>query len=367
MVNIIASIIQFIGVALCVISAIAVGPSLAMVLFLVAAVLALPSKKVKKFLKKKLKIKSGTAIFLSMLLFIVAILVIPNDATKAPDNQDTDISISEEETVTKKPNSLTDLIGNGGTGAKDFIDSVLGEDNDVTSESKEDSFLLSDIPEFKDKAFVYINDNEPNFKSSEITTKSFEKYSDLDSLGRCGVVYACLSEDTMPDKDEERGPISHVYPSGWKQAKYDSVDGKYLYNRCHLIGWQLSAENDNKKNLITGTRYFNTEGMLPFENMVADYIHETGNHVMYRVTPIYKGNELVARGVQIEAYSVEDKGDGISFNVYCYNNQPGVEINYATGESQLANSNNAKSVSSAAVISSLFIKYPRMETYQVAS
>ena len=193
---------------------------------------------------------------------------------------------------------------------------------------------LDNIPAFSGSPYVAINGNTPSFSSSEITTKSYEKYSSLDSLGRCSVVIACLGRDIMPT--EERGNIGQVKPSGWQTVKYDFVDGKYLYNRCHLIGFQLSGENANTRNLITGTRYMNVQGMLPFENMVADYIKETDNHVMYRVTPVFKGRELVARGVQIEAYSVEDEGDGICFNVYCYNVQPGVEIDYATGKSALA-------------------------------
>ncbi len=193
---------------------------------------------------------------------------------------------------------------------------------------------LDNIPAFSGSPYVAINGNTPYFSSSEITTKSYESYSSLDSLGRCSVVIACLGRDIMPT--EERGSIGQVKPTGWHTVKYDFVDGKYLYNRCHLIGFQLSGENANTRNLITGTRYLNVQGMLPFENMVADYIKETDNHVMYRVTPIFKGNELVARGVQIEAYSVEDEGDGIFFNVYCYNVQPGVEIDYATGKSTLA-------------------------------
>jgi DNA-entry nuclease len=193
---------------------------------------------------------------------------------------------------------------------------------------------VDEIPAFSGSPYVAINDNVPSFSSKEITAKSYEQYSALDSLGRCSVVIACLGEDIMPT--EERGSIGQVKPSGWHTVKYDFVDGKYLYNRCHLIGFQLSGENANTKNLITGTRYMNVQGMLPFENMVADYIKETNNHVMYRVTPIFEGDELVARGVQIEAYSVEDEGDGICFNVYCYNVQPGVEIDYLTGESVLA-------------------------------
>lgn len=188
-----------------------------------------------------------------------------------------------------------------------------------------------DVPAFSGKPYVVINDNKPSFSESDFTEKSFESYSPLDSLGRCGVAFANIGKDIMPT--EKRGAIGQVKPSGWKVAKYDTVDGKYLYNRCHLIGYQLSAENANKQNLITGTRYMNVQGMLPFENMVADYVKETGNHVLYRVTPIFQGNELVARGVQMEAESVEDKGAGICFNVYCYNVQPGIVIDYATGDS----------------------------------
>lgn len=196
------------------------------------------------------------------------------------------------------------------------------------------SFDLSTIPNYTDQPYVVLNDNKPDFEESDLTTESFEKYSDLDALGRCGCAFANLSTDTMPKEDEERESISSVEPSGWINKKYEIVDGGYLYNRCHLIGYQLSAENANEKNLITGTRYMNTEGMLPFENQVADYIKETDNHVLYRVTPIYDRNNLVASGVQIEAQSVEDNGKGICFNVYCYNVQPGIDIDYSTGESK---------------------------------
>lgn len=182
-------------------------------------------------------------------------------------------------------------------------------------------------------AYAVINNNQPNFSATELTTTGYEKYSDLDSLGRCGVALASCGRDTMPGANETRGSISSIKPSGWIQAKYNGISGGYLWNRCHLIGWQLSAENANRKNLITGTRYMNIEGMLPFENMVADYIKETNHHVAYRVTPIFEGNNLVCSGVQIEAYSVEDNGEGICFNVYCYNVQPGITIDYATGNS----------------------------------
>ncbi len=191
------------------------------------------------------------------------------------------------------------------------------------------------LPTYSDSPFVVINNNQPKFSDSEKSTNAYEKYYDLDILGRCTLALASLGRETMPEKDEDRGEIGSVKPSGWVQASYDNVSGKYLYNRSHLIGWQLSAENANEKNLITGTRYMNTEGMLPFENMVADYIRETGNHVAYRITPIYAGANLLCSGVQMEAFSIEDNGEGICFNVYCFNVQPGIYINYATGESTL--------------------------------
>ena len=193
---------------------------------------------------------------------------------------------------------------------------------------------ISDIPAYDGSgAYVAINNNIPYFTEADYTTTAFENYSALDSLGRCGVAYANVCQEIMPT--EERGSIGQVKPTGWHTVKYDFVDGKYLYNRCHLIGYQLSAENANTKNLITGTRSLNVDGMLPFENMVADYVKETKNHVLYRVTPIFNGNNLVATGVLMEALSIEDKGDGICFNVFCYNVQPGVTIDYATGDSAL--------------------------------
>ena len=194
------------------------------------------------------------------------------------------------------------------------------------------------MPEYSDSAFVIINDNKPYFTEDLLTnTTPFETFSDLDELGRCGAAFANICKELMPT--EPRGQIGHIKPSGWKLVKYDIVDGKYLYNRCHLIGFQLSGENDNEKNLITGTRYMNVEGMLPFENMIDDYVEYSGNHVLYRVTPIYKEDNLVASGVLMEAYSVEDKGDGICFNVYVYNNQPGIMIDYLTGDSKLIGGN----------------------------
>ncbi len=192
---------------------------------------------------------------------------------------------------------------------------------------------IKNVPAFTDQAYVIINDNQPEFSDEDMTSKPYEYYSELDAYGRCGYAMACLGLELMPTEDRES--ISDVKPSGWVQAQYDVVDGENLYNRCHLIGFQLSGENANKENLITGTRYLNVEGMLPFENMIADYIKDTGNHVIYRVTPIYDDDDLVAKGVQLEAKSVEDAGAGICFHVYAYNNQPGVIIDYATGESWL--------------------------------
>ena len=216
--------------------------------------------------------------------------------------------------------------------------------------STEVAISPDEVPAYSGDPYVEVNGNIPQFEEEELSTSSYEYYSDLNSLGGCGVVYACIGTDIMPT--EERGEIGQVKPTGWHTVKYDVVDGKYLYNRCHLIGYQLTGENANTKNLITGTRYLNVKGMLPFENMVADYVKETGNHVMYRVTPVFEGDNLLASGVQIEAESVEDKGDGILFNVYCYNVQPEVTIDYATGESSCEsadtttdNANNAESVS----------------------
>lgn len=189
------------------------------------------------------------------------------------------------------------------------------------------------VLEYTGQLYVAVNDNQPNFSQEDLNSQPFEFYSELDGLGRCGYAMACLSRELMPTED--RTGIGHIKPSGWQSAQYDFIDGKYLYNRSHLIGFQLAGENDNEKNLITGTRYFNATGMLAFENMVADYIKETDNRVLYRVTPVYDGNDLVAKGVTMEAFSVEDAGEGICFNVLVFNVQPGVSINYKTGESEV--------------------------------
>lgn len=205
------------------------------------------------------------------------------------------------------------------------------ENESFSNETIETNINISDIPEYEEKIYIEINNNKPYFTEEDYTKESFERYSNLDELGRCGVAFANISKEIMPKEGEERESISNVKPTGWIQEKYD---GEYLYNRCHLIGYQLSGENDNELNLITGTRYFNVEGMLSFENIVADYIEENQeNHVLYRVTPVFEKDNLLAKGVEIEAYSVEDNGEGVCFNVFIYNVEPGININYATGES----------------------------------
>lgn len=207
---------------------------------------------------------------------------------------------------------------------------AVDEENTI---SEQDTTVTVGTSTEAEKAYCEVDGNVPGFSEDELVTEAFENYSDLDSLGRCGVAYANICKELMPT--EERGEIGMVKPSGWHTVKYsDRIDGNYLYNRCHLIGYQLAGENANEKNLITGTRYLNVTGMLPFENEVADYVESTGNHVLYRVTPVFDGDNLVASGVQMEAESVEDKGAGVLFNVYVYNVQPGVIIDYATGDSE---------------------------------
>lgn len=209
---------------------------------------------------------------------------------------------------------------------------VAAEDHSAEEKgSDSESYVtVDDVPAYSGEPYVEVNDNQPEFTEEELTTVSYEDYSELDELGRCQLAEACIGQDLMPT--EARESISSVKPTGWKNKSYDTVDGGYVYNRCHLIGFQLTGENANEENLITGTRYMNVEGMLPFEDEVAAYIKETDNHVMYRVTPVFEGDDLVASGVQMQAESVEDDGVGISFNVYVYNVQPYVVIDYKTGE-----------------------------------
>ena len=231
------------------------------------------------------------------------------DESSSTPSKDTSSTSAQTPSTTQKPNNS--IVGTGTAKAVD----------------------PSTLPAYSGTAYTIVNNNQPNFSAAELTTKGYEKYSSLDSLGRCGVALASCGKEIMPGANEERGSISSIKPTGWIQKSYSGVSGGYLWNRCHLIGWQLSAENANRQNLITGTRYMNINGMLPFENMVADYIRETGNHVAYRITPIFEENNLVCSGVQMEAYSIEDEGESICFNVYCYNVQPGITINYATGDS----------------------------------
>ena len=225
------------------------------------------------------------------------------------------------------------------------------------------AFYLDSIPEFSGEPYVTINNNIPDFTASDLTTSSYEHYGPLDRLGRCTTCIACLGQDLMPTGRRES--ISSVKPTGWRVSRYSFVDGESLYNRCHLIAFMLAGENDNSKNLITGTRYMNAEGMLPFETQVCDYIRETDNHVLYRVTPIFKDKELVARGVQMEAYSVEDNGASICFNVYCYNNQPKIEIDYATGKNREVNAQtNTKKQKYVLNTNSMKFHYPDCDSVQ---
>lgn len=214
------------------------------------------------------------------------------------------------------------------------IDTLSDDQNKTTD------YDIDGIPEFEDEPYAVLNANIPEFTEEDYTTEPFEEYSREDSLGRCGTAFANVCEEIMPDT--ERDDIGMIKPSGWHTVKYDCVDGKYLYNRCHLIGYQLTGENDNERNLITGTRYMNVQGMLPFEDMVDDYIEDTGNHVLYRVTPVYEGDNLVADGVQMEGWSVEDNGEGICYNVFVYNVQPGIDIDYSTGDSRLSDDSTAE-------------------------
>ena len=287
----------------------------------------------------KTKTKTRIILFLYILTSVFTIAGCQSNITEQ--NQTEVYEISESQTFEKDA-----FIEETSTVIEDFFyeettttTSAVTEDffyEETTENPKlsQTDFNPSDIPEYSGKPYIAVNDNIPFFNASDLTESSFEKYSAFDNLGRCGVAYACIGKDIMPT--EKRGSIGSVKPSGWHTVKYDSVDGKYLYNRCHLIGYQLTGENANEKNLITGTRYLNIEGMLPFENMTADYVKETNNHVLYRVTPIFEGDNLLAGGVLMEGYSVEDKGSGICFCIYVYNVQPDIEINYSNGNSKIS-------------------------------
>ena len=295
------------------------------------------SKKYKNRTKNKnLKVTSYFAL-IAVLLVLIS-LAYNGENTNNQTNLGTESNTSqiqnwlniENEEIIQEENSSNDNISEN-VNLDSNNENKDDEKGKVFKLNEKPEINLSDIPEYSSSTYVTINNGNPFFDESEFSTKSFENYSDLDSLGRCQVAVSNIGKDLMPTKP--RGEIGSVKPTGWHLIKYDGIDGKYLYNRCHLIGYQLTGENANPKNLITGTRYLNTKGMLPFENKVADYIRETSNHVMYRVTPIFQGDNLLASGVLIEAESVEDNGEGIKFNVYCYNVQPGITINYANGDS----------------------------------
>lgn len=294
--------------------------------------------------------KSITALFISL---IVAAIAAASALTGCSTSDSNRADSAIEQTVKSSQYDSSEEVSEGSLRKSALETTSAGEDkttetatadSSVSNETSvsaatagniEEAPVLSDIPEYSGSPYTEVNDNWPFFATDGLSDESCKHFSSLDNLGRCGVCYAIIGQDLMPT--EERGAIGMVKPSGWHTVKYNGVvDGNYLYNRCHLIGYQLCGENANTKNLITGTRYLNIQGMLPFENMVADYVESTANHVAYRVTPVFEGNNLVASGVLMEAYSIEDSGDGIRFNVFCHNIQPGIEITYSTGESKLS-------------------------------
>ena len=282
---------------------------------------------------RKFKIKTGIA----SIVLAAGIIFAGCSTNTQPDYVDTPATVIADETSVSE--ALETAEAPESSAAEESIQSA--EDVSPQHAGTETQFSYGSIPAYSGSPYVAVNENIPYFTDEELTTQSFETYSELDSLGRCGVAYACIGQDLMPTEDRES--ISEVTPSGWNNKEYDFVDGGWLYNRCHLIGFQLTGENANEKNLITGTRSMNVDGMLLFENMTADYIKETGSHVMYRVTPVFEGDELVPRGVLMEGKSVEDNGEGILFNVFVYNVQSGVEIDYMTGDSKLTEAGGSES------------------------
>ena len=339
----------------CILSIFTLGPSLGTVLLLICGILALPIKPIKALWEKYVPKKAGWLKVISLCLaFFIGCAITPTstEGELPPDNpgiETTDSGISSETdnllpSETDKPSPETASTSAETTGQTNIEDNVTSTAIPADTKAPETqvsvlpetpkSFDYNTIPTFDEKnPYCIVNNNIPYFTPSQYNTTAYESYSKRDSLNRCGTAIAIIGTELMPST--ERGSIGMVKPSGWQTVKYDCVDGNYLYNRCHLIGYQLTGENSNEDNLITGTRFMNNEGMLPFENMVADYIKETNNHVIYRVTPIFINNELLARGVLMEAYSIEDNGAGICFNVFCYNAQPKIEINYSNGESKL--------------------------------
>ena len=288
---------------------------------------------------KQRKITIGAAVAAATLLAIIITIGCISESKTPPSEVQAGSSSDSYVSETVLPDISDGATSEAGP-ADTSEDPIVKAENAAPAADSSSAVTLSSVPAYSGSPYVTINNNIPYFTEEDYTTDSYEYYSELDSLGRCGVCVASIGKDLMPT--EERGSIGSVKPTGWQTIKYDSVDGKYLYNRCHLIGYQLSGENANTRNLITGTRYLNVQGMLPFENMVADYVKETGNHVLYRATPIFDGNNLLASGVLLEGFSVEDKGDGICFNVFCYNVQPGISIDYASGDSSSSGTTQAE-------------------------
>lgn len=269
--------------------------------------------------KNRRKKKNSLGLTGVLALLVIAGLIKAGTNDSLSDTQTTETVTAQEQDSTFQSDTIQMSSDEASSLAEAHINAAM------------EAFASETIPEYSGNPYVELNGNVPYFTDEELTITAFELYSELDSLGRCGAGYANICQEIMPT--EERGSIGMVKPTGWHTVKYDCIADRYLYNRCHLIGYQLAGENANEKNLITGTRYLNVDGMLPFENEVADYVNDTDNHVLYRVTPVFSGDNLVASGVIIEAKSVEDNGAGVQFNVYCYNVQPGVNIDYATGDS----------------------------------
>ena len=269
--------------------------------------------------KNSRKKKNSLGLTGVLVILVIAGLIKAGTNDSLPDTQTTEAVTVQAQDSTSQTNAIQMSSEETASLAEAHINTAL------------EAFANEAIPEYSGNPYVELNGNVPYFTDEELSTTAFELYSELDSLGRCGACYANICKEIMPT--EERGSIGMVKPTGWHTVKYDCITDRYLYNRCHLIGYQLAGENANEKNLITGTRYLNVDGMLPFENEVADYVDETDNHVLYRVTPVFSDDNLVASGVIIEAKSVEDKGAGVQFNVYCYNVQPGISIDYIDGQS----------------------------------
>lgn len=269
--------------------------------------------------KNSRKKKNSLGLTGVLVILVIAGLIKAGTNDSLPDTQTTEAVTVQAQDSTSQTDAIQMSSEEAASLAEAHINTAL------------EAFANEAIPEYSGNPYVELNGNVPYFTDEELSTTAFELYGELDSLGRCGACYANICKEIMPT--EERGSIGMVKPTGWHTVKYDCITDRYLYNRCHLIGYQLAGENANEKNLITGTRYLNVDGMLPFENEVADYVDETDNHVLYRVTPVFSDDNLVASGVIIEAKSVEDKGAGVQFNVYCYNVQPGISIDYIDGQS----------------------------------